>query len=86
MSKYLELFFSKVQCSFRKGFSAQHYFLSKLEKWKPAVNNQKRFEALLAELTKALYYLSHYLLTAKLDAYGFGIDPLRLVLNSVLIH
>ena len=30
MSKYFEPFFKKIQCSFRKGFSTHHYFLSKL--------------------------------------------------------
>ena len=50
-----------------------------LEKWKSAVDNQKRSGVLLTDFSKAYDYLSHDLLTAKLNAYGFSIDSLRLV-------
>ena len=79
MSKYFEPFFSKFQCGFRKGFSAEQCLLSMLEKWKSAVDNQKRFGALLKDLSNAFDCLLHDLLIAKLNAYGFSIDSLRLV-------
>ena len=50
-----------------------------LEKWKSAVDHPKRFGALLTDLSKAFDCLSHDLLIAKLNAYGFSIDSLRLV-------
>ena len=39
MSKYSETRFSKFQCGFRKGYSAQHCLIAMIEKWKTAVDN-----------------------------------------------
>ena len=52
-----------------------------LEKWKSAIDNKKMFGALLTDLSKAFDCLSHDLLIAKLNAYGFSIAALRLVQN-----
>ena len=79
MSKYVKPFFSKFQCGFRKGFNAQQCLLSMLEQWKSAADNHKRFGALLTDLSKAFNWISHHLSIAKLNAYGFSIDSLRLV-------
>ena len=79
MSKYVKPFFSKFQCGFRKGFSAQQCLLSMLEQWKSAADNHKRFGALLKDLSKAFNWILHHLSIAKLNAYGFSIDSLRLV-------
>ena len=76
MPNYFEPFFSKFQCGFRKGFSAQQCLLSMLEKWKLAVDNRKRFEALLTDLSKTFECLSHDLLISKLNVYGFSINSL----------
>ena len=78
MFKYFVPFFSKFQCSFRKGFSAKQCLLSMLEKWKSAADNQKRFVALLTNFSKAFDCLSHVLLIAKLNAYGFRIDSTKI--------
>ena len=72
-------FFSKYQCGFRKGFSAWHCLVSVLEKWKSATDNKKSFGALLTDLSKAFDCLSHELLIAKLNAYGFKMSILRFV-------
>ena len=75
MSEFFESsFFSKYQCGFRKGFSAQHCLVSMLEKWKSATDNKKLFGVLLTDLSKAFD-----LLTAKLNAYGFNMSALRFV-------
>ena len=80
MSEFFERsFFSKYQCGFRKGFSAQHCLVSMLEKWKSATDNKKSFGALLTDLSKAFDCLSHELLIAKLNAYGFNMSALRFV-------
>ena len=76
MPNYFEPFFSKFQCGFRKGFSTQQCLLSVLEKWKLAVDNRKRFEALLTDLSKTFECLSHGLLISKLNVYGFSINSL----------
>ena len=70
MSEFFESsFFSKYQCGFRKGFSAQHCLVSMLEKWKSATDNKKSFRELL----------SYDILIAKLNAYGFNMSALRFV-------
>ena len=52
-----------------------------LEKWKSAADNKKMFGALQTDISKAFDCLSHGLLIAKLNAYGFSIAALRLVQN-----
>ena len=75
ISKYFErYFFCKYQCVFRKGFSAQHCLVSMLEKWKSATDNKKLFGALLTDSSEAFDCLSHELMVAKLNAYGFNIQ------------
>ena len=82
MSKYFESCLSKYQCVFRKGFSAQQYLLSMLEKWKSSIDNRKAFVgALLTDLSKAFHCLSLDRLITKFTAHGFSIAALRLVQN-----
>ena len=50
-----------------------------LEKWKSATDNKKSFGALLTDFSKAFDCLSHELLIAKLNAYGFNMSALRFV-------
>ena len=52
-----------------------------LEKWKSATDNMKSFGALLTDLSKSFDCLSHDLLIAKLNAYGFNMSALRFVHN-----
>ena len=52
-----------------------------LQKWKSALDNKKVFGALLTDLSKAFDCLSHDLLIAKLNAYGFSMAALRLIQN-----
>ena len=64
----MDVFLSKHQCRFRKGYSSQQCLLAMLEKWRSAVDNKKTFGVLLTDLSKAFDCLSHELLLAKLHA------------------
>ena len=81
ISNYMDSFFCKYQCGFRKGYSKQQCLLPMFEKWKRAVDNGKVFGLLLTDLSKAFDYLSHELLLAKLHVYGFSFSALRLILS-----
>ena len=81
ISKYFETRFSKFQCGFRKGYSAQHCLLAMIEKWKTAVDNGGVFAALLTDLSKAFDCIPHDLIIAKLAAYGFDTNALKLIHN-----
>ena len=78
ISNYMDSFFFKYQCGFRKGYSTQQCFLSMLEKWKCAVDTGKAFGLLLTDLSKAFGCPSQLLL-AKLHAYSFSFAALRLI-------
>ena len=76
---FLDRLLSKYQCGFRKGYSARHCLLAMLEKWKNTVGKGKIFGALLTDLSKAFDSVSHDLLIAKLNCYGFSLPALKLV-------
>ena len=65
---------SKYQCWFRRGFSAQNFLLAMLEKWKSSMEKGKASGVLLTDLSKAFNCLSHALIIAKLNAYGFSLS------------
>ena len=79
IGEYMDPFFSKFRCGFRKGFSTQQCLIAFIEKWKSAVDKGKSFGALLTDLSKAFDCLPHELLIAKLHAYGFSLSALRLM-------
>ena len=79
MSEFFDNIFSKYQCGFRKGYSAQQCLLVMIDKWKKVVDNGGAFGALLTDLSKAFDCIPHDLIIAKLEEYGFQIDALRLM-------
>ena len=50
-----------------------------IEKWKESVRNGRTFGALTTDLSKDFDCLHHGLLIAKLDAYGFDINSVKLI-------
>ena len=50
-----------------------------LEKWESAADNKRDFSTLLITLSKVYDCLSHDLLLAKLNAFGFSLLALRLL-------
>ena len=79
ISSFFENILSRHQCGFRKGFSAQHCLLRMIEKWRNCLDHGKVTGALLTDLSKAFDCLTHELLIAKLNAYGFDINATRLI-------
>ena len=52
-----------------------------VEKWKAAVDNGGVFAALLTDLSKVFDCTPHDLITARLTAYGFDTNALKLIHN-----
>ena len=77
--KFFEEKLSDYQCGFRKGFNAQHCLVVMIEKWRKILDKGESFGALLTDLSKAFDCLPHDLLVAKLHAYGFDIQSVRLI-------
>ena len=71
--------FSKYQCGFRKGFSTQHALLVMIEKMKIDRDDKQFCAAILTDLSKAFDCICHDLLIAKLNAYGFDRNALKLI-------
>ena len=83
MSQFFNNVFSKYHCGFRKGFSTQQCLLAMLEKWKKSVDNGKAFGTIRTDLLNAFECLDHEFFIAKLNAYGFSLPALKLILDSL---
>ena len=64
---------------YRKGHSTQHCLLVMIEMWRKALDDKRVAGAILIDLSKAFDCLSHDLLIAKLEAYGFERSALKLI-------
>ena len=76
---YLDKIFSRCQCGFRKGISTQNVLLTMIEKLKISRENKQFCAAILTDLSKAVNYIPYDLLIAKLNAYGFDQEALKLI-------
>ena len=74
-------FYPNTIVAFRKRFSAEYCLLTMLENWKTAVKTTRVFGVFLTDLSKALNCLSHDLVIARFNAYGFSLPALNLVRN-----
>ena len=79
ISNFMSGKFSPYLCGFRKGHSTQHALLRLLENWRNYLDNKELVGTILCDLSKAFDTLPHDLIIAKLDAYGFGQNSLKLI-------
>ena len=79
VDEYLNKIFSKWQCGFRQGYSAQHCLLLMVEKWRQWLDNGGVSGALLTDLSKGFDCILHELLIAKLAVYGFDYNSLQML-------
>ena len=71
--------FSPYLCGFRKNHNAQYSLLKMIENWKKQLDNGEKVGAIFMDLSKAFDTINHSLLLAKLKAYGFSNQALRLL-------
>ena len=81
MVPYLENILSVFISAYRKHYSCQHVLLRMIEMWRRCLDDNKMVGAILMDLSKAFDCLPHDSLIAKLDAYGFDKEALRLILS-----
>ena len=79
MSLYIDIFLSPCLCGYRKRFSTKQALLSLIEKWKNILDKRGYGGAVLMDLSRAFDTLNHNLLIAKLHAYGFTRESLKLI-------
>ena len=65
--------------AYRKNYRTQHVLLRLIKNWRRCPDENKIIGAVLMNLSKAFRCLSHELFIAKLDAYGFDENTIRLV-------
>ena len=83
-SAYFDKILSKYQFGFRQGYISQQCLLVLIEKWKKGLDKGGKCGALMTDLSKAFDCLLHDLQIAKLHAYGFEIDSLRLIYSYLV--
>ena len=76
-SAYIERFLSPYLFGYRKGHSTEQCLIVMVETWKRALDMNNAAGSILTDLSKAFDCLSHELLIAKLEAYGFGNTALK---------
>ena len=80
-SSFIDEFLSPFLCGYRQGFNTQYALLSLIEKWKNTLDNKGYTGAVLMDLSKAFDTINHELLIAKLHAYGFSKQALKILFS-----
>ena len=73
---YIKKCLSEFVAASRKSYSSSHVLIRLVENRKKELDNKKYVGAILMDLSKAFDCISHELLIAKMDAYGFSENAL----------
>ena len=83
ISSHVDQFLSTFLCGYRKGFSTQQALLPLIERYKNTLDQNGYGGLILMDLSKAFDTNNHGLLIAKLGAYGFDTESLKLISSSL---
>ena len=79
ITAFIEHKVSQYLCGFRKGYNTQHALLRLMDKLNKSLDKKETIGIVMMDLSKAFDCLSHDLLIAKLNAYGFDKCSLKLI-------
>ena len=79
ISNFVSTILSPYLCGFRKGFNTQHALLRLKSNLNKSLDKKEKVGLFLMDLSKAFDCISHDLLIAKLNAYGFEKSALKLI-------
>ena len=79
LASYLDKYFSPFISAYRKSYSTQQVLIRLLEEWREKLDKNFIVGAVLMNLSKAFNCIPHDLIIAKLAAYGFKRETLRLI-------
>ena len=79
INQHTNIFLTPYLCGYRKGYSTQKALLSLTKKWKIALGSRNYADEVLMDLSKAIDTINHDTGIAKLHAYGFSKQSLKLI-------
>ena len=81
INSFIDSILSTFLSAYRKSYSTQHVLIRLIEEWKQKLDRNCVVGAILMDLSKAFDSIPHDLIIAKLYAYGFDFEALKLILS-----
>ena len=78
ISEYIDKYLNPILCGFRKGHSTAHALFKLIQAWQKELDKSGYIATILMDLSKAYDCISHDLIIAKLEAYGFDCISLKI--------